>query len=161
MVLVLIAGGGFGWVFHRAKLQRDAVEAIERVGGTVGYSWQRANGTWVSPRPQSPWTDWLRRELGPDFLDTVTHVSPVGGPCDDESLRAACRLPWLEELIVLNTSVTDASAEEIRELTNLRSLNLTLSAITSRSLRHIERMSELRTLTVSLKRFPVAPNVAR
>jgi hypothetical protein len=66
------------------------------------------------------------------------YVGLVGEQCDDESLRAACRLPCLEELIVLNTSVTDASAEDIRQLTKLRSLQLTLNAITSRSLRHID-----------------------
>ena len=97
------------------------------------------------------------RTLGPDFVDTVTCVDLVGEQCDDKSLRAACRVPWLEELSVLNTSVTDASAEDIRQLTNLRSLDLRLNAITSRSLRHIEQMTELRTLTLSMKRFPIVP----
>jgi hypothetical protein len=155
MVLVLIAGGGLGWVIHRAQVQRDAVAAIQRVGGHVGYSWQRSNGTWVFPAPKSPWPDWLRRRLGPDFLDSVTYVFLQGEQCDDESLRAACRLPWLEELSVVNTGVTDASAEDIRHLTNLRSLDLRLNWITSRPLRHIGAMSGLRDLTLSLKRFPI------
>ena len=41
MVLVFVAGGGLGWVIHRAKAQRDAARAISRVGVDVGYSWQR------------------------------------------------------------------------------------------------------------------------
>jgi hypothetical protein len=28
MVLVLIIGGGLGWVIHRARVQREAVAAI-------------------------------------------------------------------------------------------------------------------------------------
>ena len=94
--------------------------------------------------------------LGPDFLDNVTYVFLQGDQCDDESLRAACRLPWLEELSVVNTGVTDASAEDIRYLTNLRSLDLRLNRITSRTLRHIGGLSDLRTLTLSLKGSPIA-----
>src|SRR5262249_27919501 len=155
MALVLIVGGGLGWVIHRAHVQRDAVAAIKRVGGHVGYSWQRSKGTWISPPPKPPGPDWVRRTLGPDFLDTATYVLLQGEQCDDESLRAACRLPWLEELSVVNTGVTDASAEDIRYLTNLRSLDLRLNRITSRTLRHIGGLSDLRTLTLSLKGFPI------
>jgi hypothetical protein len=155
MVIVLVTGGGLGWVIHLAQVQRDAVATITRVGGHIGYSWQRSNGAWVFPVPKSPWPDWLRRSLGPDFFDTVTYVFLQGEQCDDESLRSACRLPWVEELSVVNTSVTDASAEDIRQLRNLRSLDLRLNKITKRPLRHIEEMSELRELTLSMKRFPV------
>jgi hypothetical protein len=155
MVLVLITGGGLGWVIHRARVQRDAVAAITRVGGHVGYSWQRSNGAWVSAIPKPRWPDRVRLMLGPDFIDTVTYVGLQGVQCDDESLRAACRLPWLEELSVVNTSVTDASAEDLRELRNLRSLDLRLNRITKRPLRHIGEMSELRELTLSFKAFPI------
>jgi hypothetical protein len=155
MVLVLIVGGALGWVIHRAHVQRDAVATIQRVGGDIGYSWQRSNGKWVSPPPKPPWPDWVRRTLGPDFLDTVTYVDLQGGQCGDESLRAACRLPWLEELGVVNTSVTDASAEELRHLTNLRSLDLRVNRITPRPLRHIGEMSELRELKLAMRLSPV------
>jgi internalin A len=155
MVLVLVTGGGLGWVIDRAAVQREAVAEIKRVGGHIGYSWQRSHGAWVSPSPKSPWRDWVRRRLGPDFLDTVTYVFLQGEQCDDESLRAACRLPWLEELSVVNSSVTDASAEDLRQLKNLRSLDLRLNRITKRPLRHIGEMSELRELTLSMKLFPI------
>ncbi len=155
MVLVLLIGGGLGWVIYRARVQREAVETIERAGGSVGYSWQRSSGTWISPIPRPPWPDWLRRTLGRDFLDTATYVSLQGEQCDDEVLRAACRLPWLEELTVVNTSVTDASAEDLQQLKNLRSLDLRLNRITPRPLRHIEEMSELRELTLAMKLSPV------
>jgi Leucine-rich repeat (LRR) protein len=155
MALVLLVGGGLGWVIHRAHVQRDAGLAIKRVGGHVGYSWERSNGSWISPPPKPPGPDWVRRTLGPDFLDTVTYVFLEGEPCDNEALRAACRLPWLEELTVVNTSVTDASAEDLRQLKHLRSLDLRLNRMTSRPLRHIGGMSELRELTLSMKLSPV------
>jgi hypothetical protein len=155
MVVVLVIGGGLGWVIHRANVQREAVATIERVGGRVGYNWQRSNGAWVFPIPKPPWPDWVRRRLGPHFLDTVTSVFLQGEQCDDEALRAACRLPWLEELTVLSTSVTDASAEDLRQLRNLRSLDLRLNRITSRPLRHIGEMSELRELKLAMRLSPV------
>ena len=156
MTLVLIVGGSLGWVIHRAHVQRDAVAAIERVGGHVGYSWQWSKGAPISPPPKPPGPAWVRHTLGPDFLDTVTYVFLQGEQCDDESLRAACRLPWLEELSVVNSGVTDASAEDIRHLTKLRSLDLRLNRITGRTLRHIGGLSELRALTLSLKGLPIA-----
>src|SRR5262245_1503912 len=81
MVLVLIVGGGLGWVIYRARVQRDAVATIRRAGGDVAYSWQWSGGRPVSPRPRPPWPYWLRRILGPDFLDTVTYVRMQGPTC--------------------------------------------------------------------------------
>ena len=37
MALVLLLGGGLGWVVHCARVQRDAVSAIRRAGGNVFY----------------------------------------------------------------------------------------------------------------------------
>ena len=155
MILVLVSGGGLGWVIHRARVQRDAVATIKHFGGGIAYSWQWSKGSPVFPRPKPPWPDWVRRNLGPDFIDTVTYARLYGAQCNDESLRAACRLPWLEELVVVNTSVTDAGAEDLRQLKNLRSLDLRLNRITSRPLRHIGEMSKLRELKLAMRLSPV------
>jgi hypothetical protein len=66
MVLVLVLGGGFGWIVHRAKLQRDAVVAIEQAGGHVYYEWQLQNGQIVS-NGQPRWPKWLVDRLGVDY----------------------------------------------------------------------------------------------
>jgi internalin A len=156
MALVLLVGGGLGWVTHRAHVQRDAVAAIRRAGGEATYSWQWSNCVPASPLSKPPWSDWVRRTLGPDFIDTVTFVRLTGAQCGDDSLRAACRLPWLEELTVLNTSATDDAAEDIRYLTNLHLLDLRLNAgITRRTLRHIGALRELGTLTLSFRLFDI------
>ena len=137
------------------RVRRKAVAEIKRAGGGIAYSWQWANGLPVLPSRKPPWPDWVRRLLGPDFLDTVTYVRLYGKEFDDESLRAACRLPWLEELIVVNAGVTDAGAEDLRQLTNLRSLSLSLNRITNRPLRHIGKMSELRKLSLANSLSPI------
>jgi internalin A len=97
----------------------------------------------------------VRRSLGPDFIDTVALADLRGTQCDDGSLRAACRLPWLEELTVSNTVVTDAGAEDLRQLKKLRSLDLTLNKFTGRPLRHIGGMTELRELKLAMRLSPV------
>jgi hypothetical protein len=95
------------------------------------------------------------RTVGQDYFDTVTYVRLLGQQCDDSAFRAACRLPRLEELIVVDTSVTDDGAEDLRLLTNLRSLDIRLNRITPRPLRHIGAMSELRELKLAMRCSPV------
>jgi hypothetical protein len=41
IVLVLVIGGGLGWVVREAHMQRDAVAAVVKAGGTVLYDWRR------------------------------------------------------------------------------------------------------------------------
>src|SRR5690349_5325890 len=40
MFLVLVLGGGLGWVVHRAHVQRDAVAAVMKAHGHIGYEWE-------------------------------------------------------------------------------------------------------------------------
>ena len=56
MVLVLITGGGLGWVIHRARVQREAVAAILRAGGSVMYEHQ------LRPRIRGKpwWPSWAK-----------------------------------------------------------------------------------------------------
>jgi internalin A len=94
--------------------------------------------------------------FGTDVFDTVTYVRLQGAECGDDALRAACRLPWLEELIILHSAATDAGAEDLGRLTHLRALDLRLNgAITPRSLRHIGEMRELRELKLAMKLSPI------
>jgi hypothetical protein len=154
MALVLALGGGFGWVVHRAHVQRDAVVAIESVGGSVGYGRRNPGGVTTS-RPDNPVAVWVRRHLGRDFIETATSVHLMREQCDDETLRAACRLPWLEELWVEKTGATDLAAEDLQHLKRLRFLDLKLNRITGRPLRHIGEMNELRELRLAMRLSPV------
>jgi hypothetical protein len=40
MVLVLVIGALLGWMARRARVQREAVAAIQKAGGMVGYNWE-------------------------------------------------------------------------------------------------------------------------
>jgi hypothetical protein len=53
IIVVLLAGGLLGWFVRSARIQRQAVAAIEKAGGSVAYEWDFQNG---SPIPNGkPW----------------------------------------------------------------------------------------------------------
>jgi hypothetical protein len=66
MALVLLIGGGLGWVTYRANVQRDAVAAIRAAGGVVHYEWEVKDQSLTTPVPVPPWRRWLVDVLGPD-----------------------------------------------------------------------------------------------
>ncbi len=73
MLLVLVIGGPIGRKARRASVQRRAVAAVERLGGEVGYDWERAYERGVAPTgPAAP--RWARRWLGDEIFQEVTFV---------------------------------------------------------------------------------------
>ena len=74
MVLVLIVGGVLGWVGYRARVQRQAVAAIERAGAKAFYDFQAPGGkpAWWQPK-------WLVDAVGVDYLAHVTWVQDDPG----------------------------------------------------------------------------------
>ncbi len=74
VVLVLLIGAGLGWLVRSADVQRDAVAAIRKAGGTVAYDWQWKNGK-TTPGG-TPWAPKrLVDLLGVDYFGHVTQVS--------------------------------------------------------------------------------------
>ena len=55
-------------------MQRDALAAIRKAGGSVQYDWQYKDGGRIADgKPRGP--KWLADRLGPDYFDTITTVS--------------------------------------------------------------------------------------
>jgi hypothetical protein len=75
MILVLVVGGGLGWIIQSAHVQRDAVTAITAAGGTVFYNWQiRCDGSFLSnPKPWAP--KWLVDRVGIDYFGHVARIA--------------------------------------------------------------------------------------
>jgi hypothetical protein len=70
IVLVLVIGGWFGWIVRSARLQREAVAAITKAGGTVTYNWEWRNGK--STPGGKPWAPKrLVDLLGVDYFGHV------------------------------------------------------------------------------------------
>ena len=77
VVTVLLSGGGLGWWLRSVRSQREAVEAVQKVGGYVTYDWEFKDGeTFETGRP--PWPEWLVRLIGTDGFSSVTVVQYGG-----------------------------------------------------------------------------------
>jgi internalin A len=138
MLLVLLIGGGMGWVAYQARVQREAVTAIEAAGGTVFYDLEWKYGD-AGPEPRKPrWPKWLVKLVGPDYVGNVMAVQFLYGPsnkADDEVMARIARLGHLEDLDYggpdygprlskVENLVTSAGIARLRGLTRLRRLRL-------------------------------------
>jgi hypothetical protein len=123
MVLVLILGGGLGWLVHRAQVQRHAVAAIGRAGGRVTYDWEWANGRRV-PNAQPRWPRWLVDRLGVDYFGNVVVADFRGTQVGDADLAHLEGLTGLRVLSLRDTRVGDAGLAHLKGLTGLQNLDL-------------------------------------
>jgi internalin A len=165
MLLVLILGGGFGWVVHRARVQRDAVAAIEAAGGSVRYKFftlSSRNYKFETPK-------WLFSLLGPDYLATVNgvHLQPPrrrfrrgkvvlqaeypGNP--DLVMAHVGRLDALEVVQVDGVPITDEGLAYLRGLKRLRTLLISQTKVTGAGLESLAGLHEL--LLLDLEGLPI------
>jgi hypothetical protein len=73
IVLVLVIGGGLGWIVRCARDQFAAVKAIEAAGGNVSYRWEWKDGRSV-PDGAPWWPKWLSDRIGVEYLTAVARV---------------------------------------------------------------------------------------
>jgi internalin A len=149
MILVLLLGAGLGWIvhiIHKARLQRDAVAAIEREGGMALYDWEWKDGTFHRGRPW--WPRRLEKLIGIDYLSNVVYVSFDDGISDAKLEMVGC-LPRLETLDYFESSATDAGLAHLQGLTRLKNLDLHDSEVTDAGLVHLEGLTGLQELDLS------------
>lgn len=144
MILVLIPGGGLGWVVHQANVQRDAVAAILRSNGWCDYDWKFKDGAYnPNGKPWAPW--WLVSLIGVDYFGHVTRIS-LREWAPEEDLAHIGRLSRLESIQFLPRTVTDAGMVHLAGLSRLQSLNLRDTSVTDAGLVHLAGLSRLRSL---------------
>jgi hypothetical protein len=90
IVLVLVVGVSLGWLVRSARIQREAVAAIKKAGGSVYYH-----------------SEWNDDDQSGSWAPTRTRVT-------DSGLRHLEGLSNLRELEVRGTSVTDYGTEKLR-----------------------------------------------
>ena len=115
-ILLTASAVWLGIVVNRAREQREAVKAIEALGGTVFYDWQQQylpNGYKIVARDGTPvGPAWLRKIIGDDFFQTVTTVifASFPKPTDAEVLKA---IPQFQRLQGLEGVAIPYSASEV------------------------------------------------
>jgi hypothetical protein len=120
LVLVVVLGCVCGWLASkiiRAREQREAVKAIEELGGRV--DWKPASGGMIRTAAA-----WVGKLMGGDWSVDVAAVYLTGTPVTDAGLEHLRGLTQLTGLNLSSTRVTDAGLERLRGLMQLTGLEL-------------------------------------
>jgi hypothetical protein len=145
MLLIVVVAGWLGWICHRARVQREAVAAIERAGGRLSFDWE-GDSLRLSLRAGMPEPGWLRRQLGPGFFEEVAYVS-IRENADDALMRQVGRLHQLQWLSIEGGNVTDAGLVHIRKLHRLRFVGLNHAPhVTAQGMANLSGLTRLEAL---------------
>jgi hypothetical protein len=153
MIVVAVVAVPCAWLGHKIeqkRRQRDAIEAIRRIGGRVEFGYQLdSNGAQLAGDRQPPGALWLRKLLGDDFFADVKSVDLSGTEVRDDDLQDLDELPDLEFLELNGTRITDAGLVHVDGLRRLRMLGLTSSAISDGGLSHLRGLTRLEMLFIA------------
>jgi hypothetical protein len=138
MVVVLVTGGGLGWLIHSARVQREAVAAIERVRGYVAYDWQQV-GTSIHRDKRPGYPEWIVGLLGKDYFGHVVWVG-LGPRGSDLEMIHVGKLSRLEDLDLDDSSVTDAGLIHLKGLNHLKWVFLRGTKVTDAGLEHLRKL---------------------
>ena len=140
LVLVTVCAMPCSWLaakIQQARRQNEAVETIEKLGGSVEC--------YVPSAPR-----WLRKLLGDDFFKIVYFVSFNGSSTGvtDADLYPLKDLRMLSELSLYGTKVTDAGLNDLKGLRELHRLSLGKTQVTDAGLEHLKGFSQLELLSL-------------
>ena len=179
LVLMAAVAIGCSWFVCRAanaKRQREAVEAIQQLGGHVAYDYEYdANDCYIpNARPSAP--AWFCSLVGRDFVaDVVTVCFGFRATDDDlENLRGFTKVKMLRledtritdeginklqriaprlHYLGLGSHTSDAGLVYLRGLKNLKSLYLRETQITDAGLAHLSALPHLEYLDLHRTRI--------
>ena len=162
MISVLVLGGGFGWVAHLARIQREAISAIRKAGGSIIYDWQYdgaelrvVKGTNISINEVPGWPRWLVDRLGVDWFGNVRlgrggeRPGQLAPEVIHDALVHIGRLRRLRQLVLIMTPVDDDDMACLSGLSDLEGLMIrgrNRSEVTDRGVLHLKGLTGLKGL---------------
>ena len=173
IVLVLVIGVWLGWIVRSARIQREAVAAIEKAGGIASYyDWEWTTGGIIPGR--KPWAPrWLVDLIGVDYFGHVTTVAVLLVlNAIRRSVRTGRASHSTEQLYLVGTSLSDSGCTSARAdqpsaarpllyaghrhrvsasegLTNLSLLRLDNTRVTNAGLAHLKGLTNLSLLDLN------------
>jgi hypothetical protein len=87
MTLVCIGMSWVGVKMQKARRQKEAVEAIKALGGSVEYDYQVDAPLFLTTEVEPPTPQWLRRLFGDDLFMNVVLVYLGGNQVRDTDLK--------------------------------------------------------------------------
>jgi hypothetical protein len=147
IVVVLVIAAWLGWLVRSARIQREAVAAIERDRGLVRYNGERflldAGLGAHDFRQEETWAPrWLVGLIGIDYFYHVTtvHLSQLPGGTEMVSVGRLCSI---EELNLSAGSTEDGDLANLKGLVRLSSLDVSFTPTTDAGLVHMMYLGEL------------------
>jgi len=147
-----------------AKRQKEAVEAIENLGGSVEYEWQVDTNYVPRLNAQPPGPEWLRKLLGDDFLMPVevlyfggvsVEKDPESGQSTfvcksvtDTALQHVKGLNKLHALYIWSPEASDAGLVNLKGLNELQDLDLYGTPVSDDGLKQLMGLNQLRQLNL-------------
>jgi internalin A len=150
IVVVLVIGGWLGSLVRSARVQREAVAAIEVADGCgVLYDWQWSNGKSIPGG--KPWAPrWLVDFMGVDYFSNVTSVCIQSTSAESEAaIVQVGRLNRVHSMDLFQSSLSDAGLAHLRGLSTLSELNLGGTQVTDAGLANLEGLTNLSVLNLS------------
>lgn len=149
LVVVSITGAWMGYVVRQARVQRDAVAAINRAGGRVCYASElnsRLGGNTLSG-----WRSLIGSFVGIDYVDHVASVDlhPNGAKADCQ--QAFDRLVDLKQIRIVNLMGPSVHDDVLAQLSTAKSLEILLlqfTGVTDGGLVHLGKLANLRSLNI-------------
>ena len=127
-ILLALAALALAWPTRQAYRQRQAIEFIRSVGGSVEY--RQTDGAFA---------DWVRRRLGRDFVDEVTTIFLSGAPISDEDLPRLKPLSSVQTLALSHTRLTRASVGKLSQFQQLAWLDVRFTQIDEQGFADLKR----------------------
>jgi hypothetical protein len=148
LLLVAAVALSLGVWTHSARIQKRAIDAIQRAHGTVFYDFHRTAPRTVSS-VQTPGLQWLRAWLGQDYFNTAVHVQLYRTPPDQGWVSAVNDLRSLETLLLSGENVTDEILDRLERQPHLQELHLTQGWVTDQGLANMVKFPNLRWLVMN------------
>ena len=127
LLLTVAVAIPFSWLAVEIKWtreQKEAVEALMKMGGSVYYDYEIDVFSYQTIRgAHPPGPAWLRAVIGDDFLINPVYVG-LPQKVSDVDLKHLEGMKQLRILDLSNTRITDTGLEHLKELTQLRWLDL-------------------------------------
>lgn len=153
MLLVLVVGVALAWQSNRARRQRAAVVALRALGASIRYD-HEYDARGLSVTDSRPWgPQWLHKMIGPEHFQEVHAVSFSGrhrGPrVTDADIRPLRDLTELRRLDLMQTDVTDSSLAWVARMPRLRVIWLMNKQLTDAGVAHLAGLTELEEIYLS------------
>ena len=139
-VLVTVLCVWLAMTANRARKQREAVAAIEAMGGTVYYDYQIDSTVTFLRRAKPDGQKWLRELIGKEYFVSVYGVNFRNTRVTDSDLEhMKMMLTNLQWLNLESTQVTDAGLEHLKGLTKLVLLDIRNTHVTDEGVKKLQQ----------------------